>query len=208
LWLAERYPGVRVTAVSNSASQRAHIEAEAARRGLALTVMTADMNDFQPAGPFDRILSVEMFEHLWNHERLMARLGAALAPDGLLFVHVFAHARFAYPFEDRGASDWMARTFFTGGWMPSDDALMQAQQGLVLEDHWLMDGTHYARTAEAWLANLDRRRDAVTPILAGCYGDAARWRMNWRLFFLACAEMFAYRGGQEWGVSHYLYSRR
>jgi len=218
LWIAEKYPKCRVLGVSNSASQRAHILAERDARGLGdarrLDVVTADVNVFDPAAapgaPFDRVLSVEMFEHMWNHEALMARLARALTPEGLLFVHIFTHRRFAYPFEDRGATDWMARHFFTGGSMLADDSLCYAQEHLRLLEHWRVDGTHYQRTAEAWLANLDARRAQVDPVLARTYGAAqvARWRLNWRLFFMACAELFGFRHGQEWLVSHYLFARR
>ncbi len=218
LWIAEKYPRCRIVGVSNSASQRAHILAERDRLGLGdkhrLDVVTADMNRFEPAGapdaPFDRVISVEMFEHMWNHEALLARLARALTPEGLVFIHIFSHRRFAYPFEDRGATDWMARTFFTGGSMLADDSLCYAQEHLRLIEHWRVDGTHYQRTAEAWLANLDARRARVDPILARTYGaeNVARWRLNWRLFFMACAELFGFRHGQEWLVSHYLFARR
>jgi cyclopropane-fatty-acyl-phospholipid synthase len=211
LWIAEKFPRCTIVAVSNSRTQKEHILAEAARRGVKrIEVITCDMNRFAPPGGFDRVVSVEMFEHLWNHERLMSVIAGALAPGGKLFVHIFSHARFAYAYEDRGATDWMARTFFTGGSMLSDDALLYAQQDLRIEDHWRVDGTHYARTSEAWLENMDRRRAAIDPILASTYGAAhvARWRMNWRVFFLACAELFGYRGGREWMVSHYRFAKR
>lgn len=207
LWMAEQYPRAKIHAVSNSAPQRRWIERRAPGN---VTVVTADVNAFTPPRAFDRIVSVEMFEHMWNHEALMSRLAAALAEGGKLFVHVFAHQRFAYRFEDRGASDWMARTFFTGGWMPSHAAMLRPPRELVVEEDWRLSGMHYARTAEAWLAAFDRRRAALEPILARTYGEAgvARWRLNWRIFFMACAEMFGFRGGEEWIVSHVRYGRR
>jgi cyclopropane-fatty-acyl-phospholipid synthase len=210
-FVAERFPRARVVAVSNSRTQREHITAERDRRGLGnLDVITADVNDLALDGRFDRVISVEMFEHMWNHERLLGLIARALADGGLVFLHVFTHARFCYAYSDRGATDWMARTFFTGGSMLADSTLTYAQRDLVLEDHWRLDGTHYARTAEAWLARFDREREALGPVLARTYGAAnvARWRLNWRLFFLACAELFGYRDGQEWLVSHYLFSGR
>ncbi len=211
-WVCERYPKAQVVALSNSRAQREHILAERDKRGFTdrLEVIHADVNDFEPPGPFDRIVSIEMFEHTWNHEALLARLAGALAPGGKVFIHVFSHARFCYPFEDKGRSDWIARNFFTGGWMPSDAALLYAQRDLLCDAHWRIDGTHYARTAEAWLANLDARRPGVDSVLARAHGadHVARRRLHWRLFFMACAELFGYHDGREWLVSHYLFSRR
>jgi cyclopropane-fatty-acyl-phospholipid synthase len=213
LWMAERYPAATITAVSNSASQKRFIDATAAARGVRnLTVVTADMNGFAPAAgsaPFDRVVSVEMFEHMRNYEELLRRIAGWLAPDGRLFVHVFAHRAFAYPYEDRGPSDWMARHFFTGGQMPSDDLLPSFDRDMGVVERWRLDGTHYARTLEAWLVRMDAARPALLPIFDRVYGpsEARRWWHQWRVFFLACAELFAYRDGSEWGVSHYLFRR-
>jgi cyclopropane-fatty-acyl-phospholipid synthase len=211
LYLAAKCPGSHIIAVSNSATQREFVTARACARGLDnVTVITADINDFDIAGHFDRVVSVEMLEHVRNHRTLFGRIARWLAPDGRFFAHVFAHRRFAYAFEPSGEADWIARHFFTGGLMPSDDLFLHLQDDLALERHWRFDGTHYQRTAEAWLANLDRCAAGVDAVLASEYGAAAAgpWRERWRVFFMACAEMFGCRDGQEWIVSHYRFVRR
>jgi len=208
LWMAERYRGSHITAVSNSAPQRRFIESESAARGLNnLSVITADMNDFT-AEPhrFDRVVSVEMFEHMRNYERLLERIASWLKPDGKLFVHHFCHRTLAYPYETDGDANWMGRYFFTGGLMPSETMLRHFDRHMTVVEQWRWDGTHYQHTSEAWLANLDQQRRVVLPILAATYGpdEARRWFYRWRLFFLAVAELFGYANGTEWFVSHSL----
>lgn len=211
LWMAEHYPGAHITAVSNSHSQRAHIEAEAQRRGLAnVQVVTSNVAELSLGTRFDRVVSVEMFEHLRNWPEMFRRVAGWLEPGGRFFMHVFVHRGTPYAFEARDDSDWMARHFFSGGMMPSDDLALRCQDDLSLLSRWRWDGTHYARTAEAWLANMDARRETLWPIVAQTYGNdrAGLWWMRWRLFFLSCAELFGYDQGREWWVSHYLFEPR
>ncbi|MYD69298.1 MAG: class I SAM-dependent methyltransferase [Acidobacteria bacterium] len=209
LWIARRYPGCLVSAVSNSRSQGAFIMERVRARNLRnVAVHVADLNDFQPDRTFDRVISIEMFEHMRNYARLLDRVAHWLGRDGRLFVHVFCHRSQPYFFEDRGPGDWMARHFFTGGVMPSETLMDHFAGPVRLEQRWRLSGTHYERTARAWLANLDYRANEVRAILATAHGaDADRWLRRWRLFFLACAELFGYDGGEEWFVSHSLWSR-
>ena len=205
LWMAEQYPASRITAVSNSASQRAFIEAEARRRGLGhLRVITADMNDFTIGAKFDRIVSVEMFEHMSNWRALLGRARDWLKADGRLFLHVFSHRSHAYGFDAADEADWIAQHFFTGGIMPSHGLIRQFSDLFEVEAEWRWSGAHYRRTALAWLANYDRNAAAIAEILREIYGDDWRtWRRRWRLFLLATAGLFGAERGAVWGVSHY-----
>lgn len=211
LWAARRYPNARIVAVSNSAGQKAHIDSRAAEYGLTnLEVQTTDINDFAPGEMFDRIVSVEMFEHMRNIRELLRRICGWLAADGRLFVHIFCHKLLAYPFVNRGDYDWMARHFFTGGVMPSENLLLNFADDMAIADHWWHSGRHYQATADCWLANMDREREAIRTIFADTYGAAQvnRWIQRWRMFFMAVSELFGYHGGNEWGIGHYLFYPR
>ena len=214
LYLAERFPNSRILGVSNSRPQREFILGRARERGLAnVEIETADINRWQTPRRFDRVISIEMFEHLRNYRVLFERIAGWLRPDGRLFAHIFSHRQTPYFFEvesdQENAGDWMSRHFFTGGIMPSHDLFRRFPQHLELEQDWVVEGRHYARTSELWLQNLDRQQSQVLPVLAQAYGPeaAAQWFERWRVFFLACAELFGYRGGQEWWVSHYRFRR-
>lgn len=206
LWMAQHYPGAKITSVSNSSSQKAFIDRRAGDLGLTnLTVITADMNDFAIGQQFDRIVSVEMFEHMANWRDLLERTRAWLKPDGRLFLHVFSHVTSPYRFEVSDRSDWIAQYFFTGGVMPSHNLIRNFSDLYAVEQDWRWSGSHYERTALQWLENFDRNQDVIWPALVETYGDGARvWKRRWRLFFLATAGLFGDRGGAEWGVSHYL----
>ena len=210
LWMAEHYPGSLVTGVSNSHSQREHIEAQARQRGLRnLRIITADVNHFETTDRYDRVVSVEMFEHLRNWPEAFRRVAGWLKPDGRFFMHVFAHRSTPYEFVERDETDWMSRHFFSGGMMPSDDLVLRCQDDLALLQRWRWNGRHYARTSEAWLANMDAARPALWPLFERTYGtEAAVWWTRWRLFFLSVAELFGYDEGNQWWVSHYLLAPR
>jgi cyclopropane-fatty-acyl-phospholipid synthase len=211
LYLAGQYPRCQVTGVSNSKTQRGYILGQARKRGLKnLRIVTGDINHLELKEKYDRILSVEMFEHTRNYEKLMAKVASWLKPKGLLFVHIFTHKDLAYLFEAKGEDDWMSRYFFTGGIMPSDHLLLYFQEQLALVDHWRVSGTHYQKTSEAWLANMDRNKAVLLEVFAKTYGPQnALWRWcYWRIFFMACAELWGYDGGNEWLVSHYLFQKK
>lgn len=205
LWMANTFPKARITAVSNSASQKAFIMARAEARGLSnLEVITCDMNDFEAPGEFDRVVSVEMFEHMANWRALLSRLRGWMKPDGRLFIHVFTHKTAPYRFDLNDEADWIGKYFFSGGVMPSHGLIAQFPDLFTLERDWRWSGLHYQKTALHWLDLYDRNIAAIRPILAEVYGkDATLWHRRWRLFFLATAGLFGHRGGAEWGVSHY-----
>jgi cyclopropane-fatty-acyl-phospholipid synthase len=208
LWMAGHYPNAQITSVSNSRTQKLFIDAEAAKRGLKnLTIITANMIHFEGVGDgiFDRCVSVEMFEHMKNYQELLRRVSTWLKPQGKLFVHIFTHRDYAYHYEVRSDDDWMAKYFFTGGQMPSDDLLLYFQDHLKIEDHWCLSGMHYSKTSEAWLANMDAHRAEILSLFAETYGkdQVTKWWAWWRIFFLSCAELWGYKGGEEWIVSHY-----
>ncbi|MBD8880778.1 class I SAM-dependent methyltransferase [Rhodanobacter sp. 7MK24] len=210
LWMAARYPNAHITAVSNSHGQRRHIEMQCRLRGLSnVHVLTQDVNTLAMAeGQFDRCVSIEMFEHMRNYQVLMQRIASWLVPGGKLFVHIFAHRELAYPFETAGADNWMGRHFFTGGLMPAGDTLLHFQQALAIEQRWSVDGTHYEKTANHWLQRQDSQREAVMAVLREAYGEhASLWFQRWRMFWMACAELFGYANGQEWLVAHYRFIR-
>ncbi|GAB2492008.1 SAM-dependent methyltransferase [Arenimonas alkanexedens] len=210
LWMAQQFPNARITGVSNSRTQREHIMAQAARRGLSnIEIITRDVNQLElPEHSFDRAVSIEMFEHMRNYQHLLGNISRWLVPGGKLFVHIFCHRSLMYPFETQGDDNWMGRYFFTGGLMPSADTLLHFQDDLSIDERWLLSGRHYERTANQWLENQDRNRDEVMAVLTEAYGpaEAARWHQRWRMFWMACAELFGYSGGNEWGVAHYRFS--
>lgn len=212
LWMAEKYPHARITAVSNSATQRQHIEAVCLERGWQhVKVITCDVNTLElDADQFDRVVSVEMFEHMRNYQTLLNRVSKWMKPDAKLFVHIFCHRYVMYPFETEGDNNWMGKYFFTGGIMPSADTLLHFQQDVSIEQRWLVSGEHYEKTSNHWLANQDANHDEIMQIMKNTYGeaDAKRWFNRWRMFWLSCAELFGLEDGNEWLVAHYLFSKR
>lgn len=210
LWLAKHYPNTKIVAVSNSNSQKAYIEQQAETMWLSnIEVITADVNFLKIDRQFDRIVSIEMFEHMRNYRELYRRIYHWLKPGGLFFKHIFIHRTTPYAFEESGDDDWMTRYFFSGGIMPSDALPLYFQDHLKFIRRWCWDGRHYEKTCDAWLANMDSNREALMPILAGVYGDdsAQTWWMRWRMFFMACEELFQFGNGDEWFVSHYRFRK-
>ncbi len=204
LHMARRYPNSRIVAVSNSAPQREFIEARAPDN---LSVLTADMTVFSTEERFDRVVSVEMFEHMRNYHELMKRIAAWTKPSGKLFVHVFCHRNRTYEFQSEGTGNWMGRYFFTSGLMPGFELLPRFEEQFELEEKWAVNGVHYQRTAAAWRENMEKEESNILEIFRPVYGsDAMRWYYRWRLFFLACEELFGYDGGEEWHVGHYRFS--
>lgn len=210
LFMADRYRNAKITAVSNSNSQREFIEQKCFERGLTnLNVITCDINDFTTEQQFDRVVSVEMFEHMKNYQRLLNQISGWLSDDGRLFVHIFCHRELTYEFQDEGSTDWMSRYFFTGGVMPGQSFFNHFDDDLSIVDQWSWNGRNYSATCEAWLKNMDDRRHEIMPVLQSTYGtdDAVRWFNRWRMFHLACSELFGFKGGDEWFVSHYLFAK-
>jgi len=205
LWMAEQYPRARITAVSNSRTQRLHIRQRAAELGLTnVRVITADANSFESSDTFDRVVSVEMFEHMANWRALLRNARGWLRPSGRLFLHVFTHRNASYRFDAADPSDWIAQHFFTGGLMPSHELIRRFDDLFEVEDSWRWSGRHYRLTAERWLNNFEANRRVLEPVLEGAYGAQARlWTRRWRLFFLATSGLFGHAGGEVWGVSHY-----
>ncbi len=211
LYMAKKYPKSNFTVVSNSRTQKLHIDEQAKQRGINnLTVVTVNINDFSIDKTFDRVVSVEMFEHMRNYQLLMKKVADCLKPDGKLFVHIFTHKDFAYKFEVVDETDWMSKYFFTGGIMPSDDLLLYFNEHLSIQQHWHVSGMHYSKTSEAWLQNMNKHKTEIMPLFEETYGkdQAVKWWVYWRIFYLACAELWGYNKGEEWIVSHYLFSKK
>ena len=210
--MAEHYPNAQITSVSNSRTQKEYIDGEAAKRGLKnLTIRTANMIHYEGegAGIFDRVVSVEMFEHMKNYQVLLRRVALWMKPGGKLFVHIFTHKDIAYHYEIKSERDWMSRYFFTGGQMPSDDTLLYFQDDLCIEEHWQVSGAHYEKTSNAWLANMDANKAEIMPLISSAYGEhqTTKWWVYWRVFFMSCAELWGYNGGDGWIVSHYRFTK-
>ena len=209
-YMASKLPNSKITAVSNSKDQKEHILNRCKNQGLDnIEVITADMNDFETENKYDRVVSIEMFEHMRNYKKLLSKVSSWLNDDGKLFIHIFTHQSVVYPFENQGEADWMAREFFSGGMMPSHDLLLHFQDDLIIDDVWSMLGTHYEKTSLAWVNKMDANKDSIMKIFLKTYGDDAKlWFQRWRIFFMSCEKLFGYNNGSEWGVSHYRFNKR
>jgi cyclopropane-fatty-acyl-phospholipid synthase len=209
-YMASKLPNSKITAVSNSKDQKEHILNRCKNQGLDnIEVITADMNDFETKDKYDRVVSIEMFEHMRNYKKLLSKISSWLNDDGKLFIHIFTHQSVVYPFENQGEADWMAREFFSGGMMPSHDLLLHFQDDLIIDDVWSMSGTHYEKTSLAWVNKMDANKDSIMKIFLKTYGDNAKlWFQRWRIFFMSCEKLFGYNNGSEWGVSHYRFNKR
>ncbi|HSD64739.1 MAG TPA: cyclopropane-fatty-acyl-phospholipid synthase family protein [Ignavibacteriaceae bacterium] len=210
LFMAEKFHGCRITAVSNSRTQKEYIDSESSRRGLKnVTVITADMNTFVIDKKYDRIVSVEMFEHMRNYAALFNNIHGLLKPGGELFIHIFTHREYSYLFEVKNETDWMAKYFFTGGIMPGNNLLFYFSGNFEVKNHWIINGRHYEKTSNAWLKNMDRNKDSILKLFSETYGgkNKIKWWVYWRVFFMSCAELWGYKNGEEWMVSHYLFKR-
>ena len=209
-YMASKLPNSKITAVSNSKDQKKHILNRCKNQGLDnIEVVTADMNDFETENKYDRVVSIEMFEHMRNYKKLLSKVSSWLNDDGKLFIHIFTHQSVVYPFENQGEADWMAREFFSGGMMPSHDLLLHFQDDLIIDDVWSMSGTHYEKTSLAWVNKMDANKDSIMKIFLKTYGDDAKlWFQRWRIFFMSCEKLFGYNNGSEWGVSHYRFNKR
>jgi cyclopropane-fatty-acyl-phospholipid synthase len=210
LYMAAKFPENKVTAVSNSKTQKIYIDAQAKERGLKnLTIITANIVSFDIEEKFDRVVSVEMFEHMRNYTLLLKKVAGWMKPEAKLFVHIFTHKELAYPFEVKDESDWMSKYFFTGGIMPSNNLFYHFQDDLKVQEHWVVSGMHYSKTSEAWLSNMDKNKDAIMPLFEQTYGkdQATKWWVYWRIFYMSCAELWGYNKGNEWIVSHYIFQK-
>ena len=209
-YMAQNFPNSKITAVSNSNDQIKFIEEKCRKLRLKnIETINVDMNDFAIDKEFDRVVSIEMFEHMRNYDELLKRIGGWMNQNGKLFVHIFSHKEISYPFEDKSDGDWMAREFFSGGQMPSHRLLMSFPWRMRAEASWRVDGTHYAKTSRAWLEKMDKNKIAVVEVFSNTYGEKAAnaWFQRWRIFFMSCEVLFGYNRGSEWGVSHYLFEK-
>jgi cyclopropane-fatty-acyl-phospholipid synthase len=214
MFMAKAFPNSKIVAISNSAPQKTFIDAECAKRKINnVLILTRDVSRLESLAlefdSFDRVMSIEMFEHFKNYQILLAKISDVLTPEGKLFVHIFTHKDYSYPFENEGEDNWMGKYFFTGGQMPSHNLLYSFQKDLTIDRSWVWDGTHYQKTSEAWLTNMDKNAEVIHKVFASTYGDQAlAWFNRWRVFFMSCAELFGYERGQQWAVSHYLFSKK